>query len=151
MTKKNQLSGRTDQGAPVTAYFNVGLRVGKTRGIKSLPPLGKLIPEAQAAQAIMALRIAQVGRDAAAATITRCEGRWQGTKESSMVCEMKFFPSKKERTPKAFIENMQSLAEHAAKRLGQEEVIVEVGNRVIRANAPEERGPKPYGKGRILK
>jgi len=137
-------SGYTDEGVSQRASFTVGLRVDKPR-VKSLTQKkGALIKPAVAQTEFTKLRIAQVGPKGASATITRCEGRWANSPaEPTMVCEIEHVPSPSEARPSQFKKNMITLAEKLAERLGQHEVWLRIDGRLIRANAPSERGPKP--------
>lgn len=141
------LRGFTAEGPTHLAVLSVGLRVGKRRKGGISQRKGEVIVPEVATKEIVALRARQVGRKAAAATITRCEGRWMDQPEPTLVCEIKFFPSSRERHAETFERHVSMLAERIAERLGQQEVIVEMGGQTYRANAPSERGPKPLRRG----
>jgi hypothetical protein len=138
------LSGYTDEGASERASFTVGLRADKPRPKSITQKKGTVIKTEVAQNEFARLRIAQVGPKGASATITRCEGRWADSPaEPTMVCEVEHIPSPKEARTRQFKKNMIALAEQLAERLGQHEVWLRLGGRLIRANAPGERGPKP--------
>jgi len=145
--RRREIGGITDEGSAKNAIITIGLRVGKRRRNSVAIKKGHVISTEQAAQEILALRAKQVGRLAAASTIKRCEGRWQGIAEPTLECELKFFPSAREQRAQTFERHVGILAEQIAERLGQKEVIVEMGGRTYRANAPRERGPKPLRAG----
>jgi hypothetical protein len=67
--------------------------------------------------------------------------------EPTLVCEIKFFPSAREKHVKTFEQHVGKLAEGIAEKLGQQEVLIEMGGKTYRANAPSERGPKPLRRG----
>lgn len=144
---RKTLGGLTAEGSSQGAVITVGLRVGKRRGQTSLPKKGQVLDPDVATKEIIRLRGKQVGSRAAAATIARCEGRWMDQPEPSLVCEIKFFPSLRERHPATFERHVGALAESIAECLGQEEVLIEMGGQTYRANAPGERGPKPLRRG----
>jgi len=145
------LGGLTTEGTSQGAVITVGLRVGKRRG-HVLPRPGEVLAPDDAKREIIKLRAKQVGRKAAAATIGQCEGRWLDQPEPTLVCEIKFFPSARERRVATFERHVGMLAEGIAERLGQEEVLIEMGGQTYRANAPGERGPKPLRPGgRIIR
>jgi len=145
MTTKT-LKGFTAEGPSEGAVIIVGLRVGK-RNKASLPKKGQVIDPDVATKEIVRLRSRQVGGRAAAATIMRCEGRWMDQAEPSLVCEIKFFPSQREKHTSTFERHVGVLAENIAESLGQQEVLVEMGGQTYRANSPGERGPKPMRTG----
>jgi hypothetical protein len=144
--KKKALSGITSEGTSQDAIITVGLRVGKRRKT-ALAKKGQVIDPDVATKEIVSLRAQQVGNKAAAATITRCEGRWMDQPEPSLVCEIKFFPSPREKCTATFERHISVLAENIAEHLGQQEVLIEMGGQTYRANAPGERGPKPLRPG----
>jgi len=117
--------------------------LAKKRKGAILQRVGEVIGPDVATKELIALRTRQVGRKAAAATITRCEGRWMDQPEPTLVCEIKFFPSPRETHTTSFERHVSMLAEKLAERLGQQEVIVEMNGQTYRANAPNERGPEP--------
>lgn len=141
------LRGVTNEGQAPTATFKIGLRVGKSRPGAIARRTGSLIDEARAINEIYRLRTRQVGRQAAANTVKRCEGRWLDTSEPTLECEIIFFPSGRERRDRTFHRHMLDLGERVAERLGQREVIIHMDDKIFRTNAPGERGPKPLRRG----
>jgi hypothetical protein len=146
------LRGLTTEGPSQGAVVTVGLRIGKRRGVVSLPKKGEVLSPEVAKQEILKLRAKQVGAKAAASTIGQCEGRWMDQPEPTLVCEIKFFPSAREKHVETFERHVGALAENIAEKLGQQEVMIEMGGKTYRANAPTERGPKPLRReGRVIR
>lgn len=135
-------AGATDEGPLPVARFNVGLKVDQPRPGSILKEKGARIPPDQAISEFYKLRAGQVGERAADATILRCEGRFEGMAQRSLTCEVAFLPTPNEKSRSAFRKNMVGLAESLCGRLGQEEVWLWFGPRLIRANAPGEEAPK---------
>ena len=144
---RRTLKGLTSEGPTQSAVITVGLRVGKRRGVASLPREGEVVSAEVAKQEVFKLRARQVGNKAAASTMGQCEGRWTDQPEPTLVCEIKFFPSPREKRVATFERHVGALAEGIAARLGQQEVLIEMGGQTFRANAPGERGPEPLRPG----
>lgn len=146
------LSGATDEGSIIMAEFDVGLCVGKRRKGAVSRRCGKEIDAQVAKREVQHLRAKQVGKKAADWTVTSCEGRWQGTPESTLRCTIQFFPSRRERREGTFQRHMLALGEQVAARLGQRVVNLRMAGRAYRLNAPHERGPKPLNPlGRVIR
>ncbi len=153
MATKNKLGllGRSLKhvfGNPVAGYDEYGpterasLSVGPTAGLSTGPvPEGKEISTNKVASEILALRAEQVGF-ASSATLTATEGRYKGIKEPSM--RLDFYFDGSDGTPAKFKANIKKLAERAAKKLGQREILIEYqarGNKTTTATASPEGAP----------
>lgn len=93
------------------------------------------------------LRIAQVGKDVAGATITHAEGVFEGGSEKSVVVEFDYIRSDREPTPEVFVRNVAELAERAASAFAQKEVLIawQLGRRAETQRA-SPRGLPPPGR-----
>ena len=147
-----ELMGAIDEGRLPVARFNVGLKLDMPQSGSIAGKKGSTIPQDKAITEFYKLRSKQVGERAADATILRCEGRFEGAVQKSLSCEVAFLPTPDEKSEVAFRKNMVDLAENLCGRLGQEEVWLWFGPRLIRASAPGQKAPKTKtGTGKVIR
>lgn len=138
------MNGIVYEGPVQTAEITTGLSVGKLYPKSILRIVGGVVDADVATREIVSLRVKQVGRLAASATMIKCEGRWQHTAaEPSVVCQIEHIPSPREKRPETFQRHMLDLAEYVAERLGQREVFLRMGGELYRASGPNTPAPVP--------
>ena len=86
-------------------------------------------------ETFISLRCAQVGRKNIGATRRTGAGWYQGEPESSLSYEIVFIPSAREKSYKAFIRNINKLAEKMSSRLCQDSIIIVTDDGDIRSAA----------------
>jgi hypothetical protein len=147
------LYGSTNERTGPVAVIRTGLRVDKPRAKSLTKRKGTVLSSKRAANEVMLMRAAQVGNLSAAASLSKCEGRWMdGPGEPTLVCEIEHIPSEREKGTRTFRNHMITLGEQIAERFGQHEVWVKIDNNLYRTNAPDERGPKPLrAKGKVMR
>lgn len=147
-----RLRGVVDEGVSLRAEVTIGLRVGKPRPGSIVQEKGALLDREQAISTFLTLRAKQVGHFNAAATVTRCEGRWMGEREPVIECEIEHIPVPgREVRPDTFRRHMLDLAEQAAEKYGQELVIVRMDGHTFRVNARGEKLQPARPGGRIVR
>ena len=137
------LRGYGKYGPGVTAVLYIGRKTGLNLGRWRE---GATLPDAVVDRIVFRARERQVGPLLVGGNLTRLSGWYKGQPERTVKFEVAFEPTSRERTPRAFIKNVQTFAQAIAKSLAQREVIVKwdgPGRRGLVETASPTGAPSP--------
>lgn len=107
---------------------------------------GGVVPYAVVRKEFLKARAAQVGDASTGATLIPVQGAWQGGREPSVIGQVLFQESPREKTPRRFVRNMVKMCEVLACSLSQKEVLLRLrapnGSSLLHRCSPTG-APKP--------
>lgn len=136
------MSGYATYGATTKATLYIGRKAGLRN---KFVDEGKILPKQTVLRIVGNLRTAQVGFDQASSTILVAEGRYKGQREPAIIVEIAYTGAPEDGSKKGFKHNIRSLAELAAEKLGQREILIELltNNRTETVTASPVKAPSP--------